>query len=307
MTHARARSEFRTVLTTVCLLAAPAPSAVAQTSAPPPLRVGGDVVFSTAIRSRTYDWNFFGDTPNGDYTYQGTQVRFGIARTRKAYDWQIEFEVPFLINLPTTAVQPPPQGQLGLGASYYAANNSSENPASIFLKQGYIRFKGLRRRGSVTEGVLGCVAGRLVGHPLYRAGAMAAEIGWQPSGLPGLKPWIRAGYDYTSGDSNPTDDKHGTFFQVLPTARIYARMPFFNLMNNVDAFGEFIFRPLSRLTIRSDVHALSLADGHDLWYRAAARSSRTRSASTAGRRMATPASRHSMTYRATSPSTRTSP
>jgi hypothetical protein len=100
----------------------------------------------------------------------------------------------------------------------------------------------------------------------HRAGALAAEIGWQPSGLPALKPWIRAGYDYNSGDSSPTDDRHGTFFQGLPTARIYARMPFFNLMNNVDAFGELILRPSSRLTLRTDVHALSLADKNDLWY-----------------------------------------
>ena len=31
--------------------------------------------------------------------------------------------------------------------------------------------------------------------------------------------------------------------QMLPTARIYARTPFFNLMDTVDAFGELILRP----------------------------------------------------------------
>ena len=83
----------------------------------------------------------------------------------------------------------------------------------------------------------------------HRAGAYAAEAGWQPSGLPALKPWIRAGYDYSTGDSNPTDDRHGTYFQTLPTARIYARMPFFNLMNNADAFAEVILRPSSSLHV----------------------------------------------------------
>jgi len=43
-------------------------------------------------------------------------------------------------------------------------------------------------------------------------------------------------------------------------------MPFFNLMNNADAFAELILRPSNRFTWRSDVHALSLADQHDLWY-----------------------------------------
>ena len=83
-------------------------------------------------------------TPDGDYTYQGTQLRFGITQTRKkTYGWQLEFEVPFMVNLPSNAVEPPPQGQLGLGAAYYAANSNSENPAHLFLKQGTVRFKGL--------------------------------------------------------------------------------------------------------------------------------------------------------------------
>jgi hypothetical protein len=84
--------------------------------------------------------------------------------------------------------------------------------------------------------------------------------------IPELEALDSRGYDYGSGDVNPADDKHGTFFQVLPTARIYARMPFFNLMNSVDAFGELILRPSNRVTLRTDVHALRLADEDDLWY-----------------------------------------
>ena len=37
-------------------------------------------------------------------------------------------------------------------------------------------------------------------------------------------------------------------------------------MNSRDGFGELILRPTTRLTIRTDVHALSLADTGDLWY-----------------------------------------
>src|SRR5262245_41642515 len=117
---------------------------MAQALPPPtPITLGNDVVVGTAIRSRTYSWNWFGDSPDGDYVHQGTQVRFGLTQTKPRYDWQLEFEVPFMVNLPTTAVKPPPQGQLGLGASYYAANDNSENPAALFLKQGFVRFKGL--------------------------------------------------------------------------------------------------------------------------------------------------------------------
>ncbi len=43
-------------------------------------------------------------------------------------------------------------------------------------------------------------------------------------------------------------------------------MPFFNLMDSVDAFGQLVLRPSNRLTLRTDVHALRLADRNDLWY-----------------------------------------
>ncbi len=98
-----------------------------------------------------------------------------------------------------------------------------------------------------------------------RSWAVALEAGYQPPEKH-LKPWLRAGWNYSSGDNNPLDSTHGTFFQVLPTPRIYARFPFFNLMNNDDLFGELILRPHKRVTIRSDVHSLRLSNAHDLWY-----------------------------------------
>jgi hypothetical protein len=104
------------------------------------------------------------------------------------------------------------------------------------------------------------------GNLTQKAGAVALEGGWQPRILPRVKPWIRGGYNYGSGDGNPNDSTHGTFFQVLPTPRVYARFPFFNMMNNRDVFGELMLRPHKKVTIRSDVHALRLANRNDLWY-----------------------------------------
>ncbi|MBI3402996.1 MAG: alginate export family protein [Acidobacteria bacterium] len=104
------------------------------------------------------------------------------------------------------------------------------------------------------------------GQLAHRAGAFAAEAGWQPHGTPALSPWIRGGFDYGSGDADPNDATHGTFFQVLPTPRVYARFPFFNMMNTGDAFGELILRPSRTVTMRADVHALRLSDVNDLWY-----------------------------------------
>ena len=404
---------------TFLLFSASGTASVAQTAAPTPITIG-DVVVSNALRSRSYSWNWFGDSPNGDYTYQGSQWRFGLSRSKPRYDWQLEFEVPFMLNLPENAVADAPQGQLGLGAAYFAANGSNPNPASLFLKQGFIRINGLGgvagqslkigrmefndgleltpanatlaalNRDRISQRVLGnfgfsdvlrsldgaqyvlsrptlnltalaarptegvfqvngwselkinlfyaaltrqggdrhprewrvfalgyddhrrgvlktdnrpatarsadaesIAIGTYGGHYLqlaatpsgpvdllfwgvvqagswgtlsHRAGALALEIGWQPARLPRMRPWIRGGYDYNSGDGNPADDTHDTFFQVLPTARIYARTPFFNLMNTVDAFGEVILRPSNRLTLRGDVHSIRLAAKNDLWY-----------------------------------------
>jgi hypothetical protein len=99
-----------------------------------------------------------------------------------------------------------------------------------------------------------------------RAGMADFEAGFQPTILPGLKPWIRGGYFYGSGDGNPNDRTHGTFLQLLPTARPYAQFPFYNMMNNVDRFGMLTMRPGKRITIRTEAHFLRLASPGDLWY-----------------------------------------
>ena len=99
-----------------------------------------------------------------------------------------------------------------------------------------------------------------------KSGAGALEAGWQPKFASRVKPWLRAGYYYSTGDGNPNDGTHGTFFAILPTPRVYARFPFFNSMNNTDAFAEVMLRPSKALTIRRDVHGLWLSNAKDLWY-----------------------------------------
>lgn len=99
-----------------------------------------------------------------------------------------------------------------------------------------------------------------------RAWAEAAEAGYQPAILPKLKPWLRGGYDASSGDGNPNDNTHDTFFQIVPTPRIYARTPFYNMMNIEDAFGSLVLRPHSKVTISSEFHSLRLTNPNDLWY-----------------------------------------
>jgi len=96
--------------------------------------------------------------------------------------------------------------------------------------------------------------------------ALDFEGGFQPKVLPKLKSWLRGGFTMGSGDGNPNDSRHGTFFQVLPTPRPYARFPFFNMMNTEDRFGALVLRPHSKITVSSEFHALRLSNPNDLWY-----------------------------------------
>jgi hypothetical protein len=100
----------------------------------------------------------------------------------------------------------------------------------------------------------------------HRAYAVSAEAGWQPRALPKLKPWLRIGYHRGSGDKDPLDNTHGTFFQVLPTPRPFARFPFFDLINNEDFMAIAVLRPHKAWTVRFEAHGLRLARGSDLWY-----------------------------------------
>src|SRR5215470_7458831 len=115
---------------------------LALAQAPPPIRIG-DAVVTTSLRSRMYSWSWFGDTPNGDYTYSGSLLRFGLTESRRTLDWQIEFAVPALVGMPASAVMPAPLGQLGLGGSYVAANGGTTSTSSIFLKQGNFRIRNI--------------------------------------------------------------------------------------------------------------------------------------------------------------------
>ncbi|MFN8654385.1 MAG: alginate export family protein [Gemmatimonadales bacterium] len=99
----------------------------------------------------------------------------------------------------------------------------------------------------------------------HRAWAAAAEVGYRP-GTSVRNPWIRLGVFQSSGDKDAADGTHGTFFQLLPTPRPYARFPFYNLMNLTEAFASLRLSPHPALSLRSDVHVLRLTRRTDLWY-----------------------------------------
>jgi hypothetical protein len=410
---------FKAILPLGCISCLLAPAA-AQNPPSAPLEIGG-ITVSGSLRTRVESWDWFGGNANNSYIYPGSILRLSFGESKKTFDWQLEFALPFLLGLPDDAIAPGAQGQMGFGATYFAADSRNSNAAMLFAKQGYIRFRELggtpgqslklgrmefidgtettpkdstlaavkrdriahRLIGNFgfsdvgrsfdgvqyslnranlnftllaarpTRGVFqvdawgelnanvfyGALTGQVpakrssaewrvfgLGYSDYRdgvvktdnrplavrtadtghinigtygghylqtvpsaagtidllfwgalqngnwgrlaqhSGAVAAEAGWQPPVLSAVRPWLRGGFNYGSGDDNPDDTTHGTFFQILPTPRVYARFPFFNMMNNRDAFGELMLRPSRAITIRTDVHSLALANRDDLWY-----------------------------------------
>lgn len=95
----------------------------------------------------------------------------------------------------------------------------------------------------------------------HRAGAADVELGWRRGAAA-----FRAGAFRSSGDSDSADQRHGTFFQILPTPRVYARFPFYNAMNSGDVFATAAYKATPKLTVNSELHRLSLNESRDLWY-----------------------------------------
>lgn len=99
----------------------------------------------------------------------------------------------------------------------------------------------------------------------HRAYAAALELGYRWTKVR-WQPWLRVGYFQSSGDETPNDPDHQTFFQMLPTTRIYARTPLYNLMNNRDLFVQLMLKPSSKLSLGLDWHMLWLTKSEDFWY-----------------------------------------
>ena len=76
----------------------------------------------------------------------------------------------------------------------------------------------------------------------HRALGASAEGGYQWSKTR-WAPWVRGGYMLLSGDADPADNAHGTFFPMLPTVRRYSQSTLYSLANLRDAFVTVVARP----------------------------------------------------------------
>jgi hypothetical protein len=394
-------------------------AAMAQQTTPA-VKTSGTITVSGSVRARVEAWNWFkADTGENTYAFSGNILRVSASKAGPHWDWKVELAAPILLGLPDNAIAPGAAGQLGLGATYFAANQR-RNATMLFPKQLFFRWKELggvagqslrigrfefadgaehapadtvlaeMKRDRVNHRLLGPFAFTHVGrsfdglqyslerkssnltlvaavpargvfqtdgwgwnhvafgyaaytrewgkgkhtaenrffaieyadwrqvlktdnrpapvrqadtgmirietaggHTLHaaatnagtldllgwaviqagrwgadkhRAWSVDIEAGFQPKALTALKPWLRAGFTRGSGDGDPDDATHQTFFQLLPTPRLHARFPFFNMMNIEDRFGAVMVRPHSELTVSAEYHSQRLANRNDLWY-----------------------------------------
>ena len=99
-----------------------------------------------------------------------------------------------------------------------------------------------------------------------RSDSWTAQLAVHPSFGKSNGLAVRGGYYYASGDSNPNDSQHGTFYPLLNTPRLFARTPFFSEANLEDSFVSVTGKIGKKFSLRSDYHHLQLAKSQDLWY-----------------------------------------
>lgn len=103
------------------------------------------------------------------------------------------------------------------------------------------------------------------GNEDHRAYSLTAEISARrPESR--WKHTLRLGYTLGSGDNDPADNDHETFFQMLPTARAFAMTPFYNMQNTQDLFAEISTVPHEDLKLKSSLHWIQLTENEDALY-----------------------------------------
>jgi len=143
---------------------------------------------------------------------------------------------------------------------------SADRPVDVTIETfgaSYARVAPARGGELDAVGWVAAQAGDWYGQP-HRAGSGAIEGGYHWTRA-SYRPWLRAGYLWASGDSNGADGRHGTFFQMIPSSRKYAKSTVYAQMNLSDAFAQLSVEPRA-VKARIEVHALQLASGADLWY-----------------------------------------
>jgi len=100
----------------------------------------------------------------------------------------------------------------------------------------------------------------------HSAYAVFAELGYQFPDLR-LKPWFRLGVAHASGDDDPAEGTHKSFFNMAPTNhKWYGYMDTSAFSNLVDFYQQVILKPAEKVVVLIDGHLFWLADENDSWY-----------------------------------------
>ncbi|MBL9136050.1 MAG: alginate export family protein [Verrucomicrobiales bacterium] len=100
------------------------------------------------------------------------------------------------------------------------------------------------------------------------------QLGWNTTVSGGYtwksadwQPRLGLGYDFASGDNDPTDDQNGTFLPLFPTNhKVYGLMDLVGPRNLHDPRIVASVRPLKTLTIAAEFHGFWLATTEDFFY-----------------------------------------
>src|SRR5262245_32965990 len=96
--------------------------------------------------------------------------------------------------------------------------------------------------------------------------AALAEVGWHLDELP-WQPWLRGGVNAASGDQDPNDGAHQTFFNMIPTNHIYYGFADqLALQNVVNPFIQLRLAPHEMLALNLFVHWFRLTNSSDARY-----------------------------------------
>ncbi|HEU4525603.1 MAG TPA: alginate export family protein [Gemmatimonadales bacterium] len=115
------------------------PWTVRAQAAPPAQSSAAPLKWSATLRSRAEAWDWFDAGDEGKYAFLGSYLRAGLSQELRTFGWRLEIMAPLLLGLPDDAVLAAPQGQLGQGANYFAANDGETDVADVFPKEVYVR------------------------------------------------------------------------------------------------------------------------------------------------------------------------
>jgi hypothetical protein len=109
----------------------------------------------------------------------------------------------------------------------------------------------------------GVVNGERLDHLAY---ATHIEGGYSFSKVD-LQPRLALGFDYGSGDGDPTDHHHNTFVNLYPTNhKFYGAMDFFSWQNMIDPYLKLTLSPAQGLSVALTYNAFWLASTSDFFY-----------------------------------------